>query len=130
MSDMKDKFMSDMKGIKNTWNWFKPKIAPLIIGGMVAAAYVEIKYVPPSDVIASSPDRILPVASRKADGTLDMAEGALKPGLLEVKVCDAYPKKEGKEFVFVYNEKKQVGTVGPNGYIVITPFEDELYWCN
>ena len=125
MSEMKDKFMSEMKGI---WKWVRPKIWPVILSGGAGMLWVYAKYVPSSDLVASSPDRIIPAASRNADGTLDMAKGALNPDKLEVRVCDADEKQEGEELLLVYGEKKQLGTVGPEGYPVFTPYTAEYMW--
>jgi len=109
--------MSDMKDM---WKQVKPKILPVILGGAAGMIWVYANYVPSSDVIASSPDRIIPAAE-------EMAEGALNPDLLEVRVCDADTDKDGKELLFVYDGQRQIGTVGSDKKIVILPYEPEEY---
>ena len=111
--------MSETEGL---WESVKPKIWPVIIGGVVAASYVWIEHVPSSDLVASSSDRIIP-----AD--IGMAEGALNPDKLEVRVCEADTNQKGQELVFVYDGKKQVGTVGEDGYIVIEPYVGVDWRC-
>ena len=118
--------MSETEGL---WESVKPKIWPVIMGGVVAASYVWIEHVPSSDVIASSSDRIIPAASRDYSGDLDMAEGALNPDKLEVRVCEADTNQTGQELVFVYDGKRQVGTVGEEGYITIAPYEGSNWRC-
>ena len=118
--------------VRETWEWVRPKILPLIIGGVAGMAYIGSEFVPSSDVIASSPDRIIPAASRNSDGTLNMSEGALNTDLLEVKVCDADSDKEdkpGQESVFVYDGKKQVAILRPDGYIEGRPYEGKSWRC-
>ena len=112
--------MSETKGL---WESAKPKIWPFVGGVVVGMVVIYSNYVPSSDLIASSPDRIIPAS-------MGMAKGALNPDKLEVRVCntDDDPDKAGKELVFVYDGKKQVGTVGEDGYIVIEPYEvEEMY---
>ena len=95
----------------------------MVISGAVGMAFIAIKYVPSSDVVAPSPDRIIPAAS-------DMADGALDPDKLEVRVCEANTDQQGQELVFVYDGKRQVGTVGQEGYIIISPYEGNEWRCS
>jgi len=111
-----------MGSVRETIDWVKPKIWPLVIGVVVMGG-VWAKYAPESNRVASSPDRIIPAASS------DMAEGALNPNLLEARVCDANTDQPGQEFLFVYDGKKQVGTVGKDGYIVVAPYESNTWQC-
>lgn len=99
----------------------KSKFWSVVVGASLMGA-AWLYYSPSSDVIASAPDRIIPAASS------NMAEGALNSDLLEVRVCDAYPQKLGQELLFVYDGKKQVGTVGQEG-VVVTPYEGDSWQC-
>ena len=110
--------MTLKENAQNAWMIAKRVVGYGVIGAIAAAYYLHT----PSNLIASAPDRIIP-----ADN--NMAERALKPSKLEVKVCDAIRDQPGNEFVFVYDGKRQVATVGLDGYIVLEPFKGEEWWC-
>ena len=106
-------------------------ISKRLVGyGLIGAAVMGglwINYATPSNLIASSPDRIIPQNAR------DMAPGAANPDSLVLRVCNAETSKYDKELLLRYGEHMQLAYEGPEG-LALKPYnikKENVPWdCN
>ncbi len=120
--------------LRDVGGYLAPRFGPFALGAAVMGV-IWLYNDPASNIIASSPDRIIPSAIERT-----MATEALNPDLLEVRICNADPKQEGNETVFViYNSKedreedengvKLLVSLGLDGSPVLTSYEGEKWRC-
>jgi len=131
---------SDEKGyltskVSNVKNYLSSRAGPFILGAIIVGGF-SLFNSSPSNVIASSPDRIIPSAIEK---NITMADGALNLDLFEARICNADPDQTGYETVFVMYRNEEDKAKGKNemrllasvvdGSSVFTPYEGEDWRC-
>ena len=123
-----------MVRIREAKDYLLSKLWPVVIGAG-AMGGVWLYNAPPSNVIAPSPDRIIPSSVERK-----MANGALKPDLFEVRTCNVDSKNYGvyQTMFIVYNTEEDK-VRDENGVMllasvvegspVFTPYEGQEWRC-